>query len=166
VNRSDGGAAERSVSGSGEKREGRSHGRFHGDPVSIGTEPREGEAGHEPKDADGDADLDECGAAAHRVLLFWSGHDTTQVPTRFIAATRDPVFSRNAPPSLTSGRLRNVRGKPTSSRGTVTMLKRVALFLVVIAASGCLPATERDFQMAQTVTEMSDAVNEIRQLSL
>jgi len=45
------------------------------------------------------------------------------------------------------------------------MLKRVALFLVVIAASGCLPATERDFQMAQRVTEMSDAVNEIRQLS-
>ena len=45
------------------------------------------------------------------------------------------------------------------------MLKCVALFLVVIAASGCLPATERDFQMAQTVTEMSDAVNEIRQLS-
>lgn len=45
------------------------------------------------------------------------------------------------------------------------MLKRVALFLAGIAASGCLPPTERDFQMAQTITEMSDAVNEIRQLS-
>ena len=45
------------------------------------------------------------------------------------------------------------------------MLKRVALFFAVIAASGCLPPTERDFQMAQTITEMSDAVNEIRLLS-
>lgn len=45
------------------------------------------------------------------------------------------------------------------------MLKHVAPFLAVIAASGCLPPTERDFQMAQTITEMSDAVNEIRQLS-
>ena len=45
------------------------------------------------------------------------------------------------------------------------MLKRVALFFAIIAASGCLPPTERDFEMAQTITEMSDAVNEIRQLS-
>ena len=45
------------------------------------------------------------------------------------------------------------------------MLKRSALLAIVTAAAGCLPATERDFQMAQTVTEMSDAVNEIRQMS-
>ena len=45
------------------------------------------------------------------------------------------------------------------------MYKRTAFLAIVIASSGCLPATERDFQMVQTVTEMSDAVNEIRQLS-
>ena len=44
------------------------------------------------------------------------------------------------------------------------MLKRPVLFGLLLLA-GCLPATERDFQMAQTVTEMTDAVNEIRQLS-
>jgi methyl-accepting chemotaxis protein len=31
--------------------------------------------------------------------------------------------------------------------------------------TGCLPATERDFEVAQTIQEMSDAVNEIRLLS-
>lgn len=45
------------------------------------------------------------------------------------------------------------------------MLKRSALLAIVTAVSGCLPATERDFQMAQTVIEMADAVNEIRQMS-
>ena len=40
-----------------------------------------------------------------------------------------------------------------------------AATLTVLSASGCLPATEKDFQMAQTVNEMSDAVNEIRQMS-
>jgi hypothetical protein len=44
------------------------------------------------------------------------------------------------------------------------MFKRAA-FLAVFLVAGCMPATERDFQMAQTVTEMTDAVNEIRQLS-
>ena len=44
------------------------------------------------------------------------------------------------------------------------MLKR--LFLALLAgAAACLPATEKDFQMAQTINEMSDAVNEIRQVS-
>ena len=41
------------------------------------------------------------------------------------------------------------------------MLKRSVLFAVVIV-TGCLPATERDFEVAQTIQEMSDAVNEIR----
>ena len=45
------------------------------------------------------------------------------------------------------------------------MHKRSALLALVIAIPSCLPATERDFQMAQTVTEMADAVNEIRQMS-
>ena len=44
------------------------------------------------------------------------------------------------------------------------MRTRPALFALIVVA-GCLPATERDFEMAQTITEMSDAVNEIRQLS-
>lgn len=33
---------------------------------------------------------------------------------------------------------------------------------LILIATACLPATERDFQMAETVTQMSDAVNEIR----
>jgi hypothetical protein len=48
------------------------------------------------------------------------------------------------------------------------MLKRLVLpaaLVMLSLAPGCLPPTERDFQMAQTVNEMSDAVNEIRQLS-
>jgi hypothetical protein len=44
------------------------------------------------------------------------------------------------------------------------MLKRLAL-LVLLVTFGCLPPTERDFQLAQTINEMSDAMNEIRQLS-
>ena len=47
----------------------------------------------------------------------------------------------------------------------MTMHKRSVLLAFVIVVSGCLPATERDFQMAQTVIEMSEAVNEIRQMS-
>lgn len=45
------------------------------------------------------------------------------------------------------------------------MLKRSALLVFLIGVAGCLPATERDFQLVQTVTDMSDAVNEIRQNS-
>lgn len=41
------------------------------------------------------------------------------------------------------------------------MLKRPTLLALVLLAA-CLPATEKDFQMAQTVQEMADAVNEIR----
>jgi hypothetical protein len=41
------------------------------------------------------------------------------------------------------------------------MFKRPTLLALVVMA-GCLPATERDLQMAQTVQEMVDAVNEIR----
>ena len=47
-------------------------------------------------------------------------------------------------------------------RDVTTMLKGSAL-LALLLLPGCLPATERDLQMAQTVTEMVDAVNEIRQ---
>lgn len=45
------------------------------------------------------------------------------------------------------------------------MHKRYVLIAFVIVCSGCLPATEKDLQMAQTVNEMADAVNEIRQMS-
>ena len=45
------------------------------------------------------------------------------------------------------------------------MHKRSALLAFAIVVSGCLPATEKDLQMAQTMNEMSDAVNEIRQMS-
>jgi hypothetical protein len=41
------------------------------------------------------------------------------------------------------------------------MFKRPTL-LALVLLTGCLPATEKDFQMAQTVQEMADAVNEIR----
>jgi hypothetical protein len=44
------------------------------------------------------------------------------------------------------------------------MPKRSVLFALCVV-TGCLPATERDFEVAQTIQEMSDAVNEIRQLS-
>ena len=54
---------------------------------------------------------------------------------------------------------------PTSLTDAVTMLKRSVILSLGIAVSGCLPATEKDFQMVQTITDMSDAVNEIRQLS-
>ncbi|HZI27333.1 MAG TPA: hypothetical protein VFD64_04210 [Gemmatimonadaceae bacterium] len=43
----------------------------------------------------------------------------------------------------------------------MTMFKRPTLLALVLLA-GCLPATEKDFQMAQTIQEMTDAVNEIR----
>lgn len=45
------------------------------------------------------------------------------------------------------------------------MLKRLYLLVLLTGASSCLPATERDFQLVQTVTEMSEALNEVRQLS-
>jgi hypothetical protein len=44
------------------------------------------------------------------------------------------------------------------------MIKRPTLLALVVLA-GCLPATEKDFQMAQTIQEMTDAVNEIRMQS-
>lgn len=44
------------------------------------------------------------------------------------------------------------------------MPKRPVLFALVLVA-GCMPATDRDFQLVQTVTDMTVAVNEIRQLS-
>lgn len=47
----------------------------------------------------------------------------------------------------------------------MTMRNRPVLLVLIACASGCLPATERDFQTAQTLTEMGDAINEIRQLS-
>jgi hypothetical protein len=43
------------------------------------------------------------------------------------------------------------------------MFKRPTLLALILA--GCLPATEKDFQMAQTIQEMTDAVNEIRMQS-
>jgi len=43
------------------------------------------------------------------------------------------------------------------------MIKR-AVFLALLA-TGCLPATERDFQTAETLQELMSAVNELRQLS-
>ena len=45
----------------------------------------------------------------------------------------------------------------------MAMIKR-AVFLALLA-TGCLPATERDFQTAETLQQMTDAVNELRQLS-
>jgi hypothetical protein len=45
------------------------------------------------------------------------------------------------------------------------MLKRAPVLLLLIAASSCTPPTERDFQLAQTINEMSEAMNEVRQLS-
>jgi hypothetical protein len=45
------------------------------------------------------------------------------------------------------------------------MLKRLLSFVLLVGATSCLPPTERDFQLAQTINEMSDAMNEVRQLS-
>ena len=47
------------------------------------------------------------------------------------------------------------------------MLKRIPFLAgcLLLGVAGCLPPTERDFQLAQTINEMSQAVNEIRQLS-
>ena len=46
------------------------------------------------------------------------------------------------------------------------MLKRILTVAApVFLLAACLPPTERDFQLAQTINEMNDAVNEIRQLS-
>ena len=45
------------------------------------------------------------------------------------------------------------------------MLKRVPVLVLFVAATSCTPPTERDFQLAQTINEMSDAMNEVRQLS-
>lgn len=45
------------------------------------------------------------------------------------------------------------------------MLKRLFLLVLLTGASGCMPATERDFQLVQTVIEMTEAMNEVRQLS-
>jgi hypothetical protein len=45
------------------------------------------------------------------------------------------------------------------------MKSLVRLSAISFALTACLPATEKDFEIAQTISEMSDAVNEIRQLS-
>ena len=45
------------------------------------------------------------------------------------------------------------------------MLKRLVVFAFLVTAASCLPPTERDFQLAQTINEMSEAMNEVRQLS-
>jgi hypothetical protein len=45
------------------------------------------------------------------------------------------------------------------------MLKRLGVFAFLVTAASCLPPTERDFQLAQTINEMSEAMNEVRQLS-
>jgi hypothetical protein len=45
------------------------------------------------------------------------------------------------------------------------MPKRLSIFVLLVAIVSCMPPTERDFQLAQTVSEMSDAMNEVRQLS-
>ena len=44
-------------------------------------------------------------------------------------------------------------------------MRNSAVVLVLLAGLGsCLPATARDFQMVQAMTEMGDAINEMRQL--
>lgn len=43
-------------------------------------------------------------------------------------------------------------------------MRNRAVFLVGLGLGGCLPATETDFQMAQAITEMGDAINEMRSL--
>lgn len=45
------------------------------------------------------------------------------------------------------------------------MRKRLFPVALLVGAIGCLPPTERDFQLAQTINEMSQAMNEVRQLS-
>jgi hypothetical protein len=45
------------------------------------------------------------------------------------------------------------------------MKSLVRISALLLATTACLPATEKDFEIAQTISEMSDAVNEIRQLS-
>jgi hypothetical protein len=47
------------------------------------------------------------------------------------------------------------------------MQKRIPFLggCLLLGVAGCLPPTERDFQLAQTINEMTVAVNEIRQLS-
>jgi hypothetical protein len=44
-------------------------------------------------------------------------------------------------------------------------MTRLVFVALALGMAGCLPATERDFQMVQTITEMSDAMNEIRQVT-
>lgn len=44
-------------------------------------------------------------------------------------------------------------------------MTRLVLLALTLGMAACLPATERDFQMVQTITEMSDAMNEIRQVT-
>ena len=45
------------------------------------------------------------------------------------------------------------------------MLKRLLVFALMVTAVSCLPPTESDFQMAQTINDLSDAVTEVRLLS-
>jgi hypothetical protein len=61
--------------------------------------------------------------------------------------------------------LRNVRIRSTFHMDVLRMLKRLVVFAFLVTAASCLPPTERDFQLAQTINEMSEAMNEVRQLS-
>jgi hypothetical protein len=45
------------------------------------------------------------------------------------------------------------------------MRPRCLALVPIVLLGSCLPATERDFQIAQTVIELGDAVNELRQVS-
>ena len=45
------------------------------------------------------------------------------------------------------------------------MKNLMILSATLVAMTACLPATDKDFEMVQTIADMSDAVNEIRQLS-
>jgi hypothetical protein len=87
-------------------------------------------------------------------------------PKGFIEPTRGVLIQRGClarPDAHDAGNVR-VRMPPFHADST-TMLKRSVLLALVIGVTGCLPATERDFQMVQMVTDMTDAVNELRQLS-
>ena len=58
---------------------------------------------------------------------------------------------------------RNVREDVTQR--SQAQMRNSAVVLVLLAGLGsCLPATARDFQMVQAMTEMGDAINEMRQL--
>lgn len=94
--------------------------------------------------------------------LLKRAHHTFFLPTGLHRRNAGGVNSTRYPGTDLCSRLHEY-GVNYSNGDVTTMLKRSAL-LALMLLPGCLPATERDFQMAQTVTEMVDAVNEIRQL--